>query len=626
MDDKYDYHLVFETDGVTSHYEVLRVDPNKNGEIILTYTTASNTLNVETKNLKELTIDCKSVYFDESMDVFKEFSNIDYYKNYFKDLDKFTAIVKTDNKIDELRFKFMPEPVKVVVNSVEWLEDDKYEYEAETIILTDVPQGTTTVDVYFLPKIFPVPKFETDGTFDSGEITYAEIDTKISFDASTSTDSDGTITDFSWDFGDESGGTGKIAEHTYTTIGTYTVNLTITDNHDLSASTSKSITVVKLKDDLDDDGMSDIWEDRYGLDTTRNDANEDFDDDGLTNIQELENETLPNRDDTDGDNYNDLEELEKGSNPNDRTSTPKTTTGTGDGEGLDTFTILMIVAVIIIVLIIIVLALLIKKRKKKEEGEGEGAEGPELIEAGAEGTEGPAPEEPMEGEAGAVIPSQIGEEFMAPMPYPEEEQPYQPEGEEESMYKPEAEYPYSEVEEEVSLDEIDLGMEDLEDLAVTPEEGLAGAEEGLPPELEDKVLGKEPEEEIPADEVVPPEDEISEPEPLTKKPLKKKRGKKLPAKEAVPEPESAEEEPEPESADDATDEEEPEAEEPEEEPEAEPEAELTVRDYVIEGAKHFKNGDYTDAIIQWQKALDKEPDHPEIVASIKEAMAKLKEQ
>ena len=40
-----------------------------------------------------------------------------------------------------------------------------------------------------------------------------------------------------------------------------------------------------LDDDLD--GMPDIWESRYGLDTSRDDANEDADSDGLSNFEEM---------------------------------------------------------------------------------------------------------------------------------------------------------------------------------------------------------------------------------------------------------------------------------------------------------------------------------------------------
>jgi chitodextrinase len=60
---------------------------------------------------------------------------------------------------------------------------------------------------------------------------------KVSFDASTSSDSDGTIVGYSWDFGDGSIGNGKKTGHTYTRRGVYTVILTVVDNDGLSGTT-----------------------------------------------------------------------------------------------------------------------------------------------------------------------------------------------------------------------------------------------------------------------------------------------------------------------------------------------------------------------------------------------------
>jgi PKD repeat protein len=58
-----------------------------------------------------------------------------------------------------------------------------------------------------------------------------------------STDSDGTISGWSWDFGDGNTSTQQNPAHTYASAGTYTVTLTVTDNDGASDSTSQSVTV-----------------------------------------------------------------------------------------------------------------------------------------------------------------------------------------------------------------------------------------------------------------------------------------------------------------------------------------------------------------------------------------------
>jgi PKD repeat protein len=64
-----------------------------------------------------------------------------------------------------------------------------------------------------------------------------------SFDAGTSSDTDGTIVSYAWTFGDGGNATGVTASHTYTTAGTFTATLNVVDSQGLAGSTSKTISV-----------------------------------------------------------------------------------------------------------------------------------------------------------------------------------------------------------------------------------------------------------------------------------------------------------------------------------------------------------------------------------------------
>lgn len=70
----------------------------------------------------------------------------------------------------------------------------------------------------------------------------------VTFDASASYDSDGSIASYSWDFGDDTNAneTKPITNHAYRAAGTYTITLNVTDNDGLTDISKESISVGKL--------------------------------------------------------------------------------------------------------------------------------------------------------------------------------------------------------------------------------------------------------------------------------------------------------------------------------------------------------------------------------------------
>ena len=72
--------------------------------------------------------------------------------------------------------------------------------------------------------------------------TSSAVNLAASFDGSGSSDPDGTIASYAWDFGDGDTGTGATPSHTYATAGTYTVKLTVTDNGGATDTVTKPVT------------------------------------------------------------------------------------------------------------------------------------------------------------------------------------------------------------------------------------------------------------------------------------------------------------------------------------------------------------------------------------------------
>ena len=104
----------------------------------------------------------------------------------------------------------------------------------------DTHQASTSVSV-LPPNILPSSSFTVSTT--TGQAPHA-----ITFDGAGSYDGDGTIDDYAWDFGDGTttngpAGTHGSLSHTYTTDGTFTAVLTVTDNAGATAFSSKTITI-----------------------------------------------------------------------------------------------------------------------------------------------------------------------------------------------------------------------------------------------------------------------------------------------------------------------------------------------------------------------------------------------
>ena len=69
------------------------------------------------------------------------------------------------------------------------------------------------------------------------------VGTAIAFSGAASSDPDGSITSYAWNFGDGTTGSGVSVSKSYAAVGIYTVALTVTDNRGATASRTGSVTI-----------------------------------------------------------------------------------------------------------------------------------------------------------------------------------------------------------------------------------------------------------------------------------------------------------------------------------------------------------------------------------------------
>ncbi len=103
-------------------------------------------------------------------------------------------------------------------------------------------RAACTIDVSSSGNIVPTASFTTDPSV----LTFAYPPVTIAFNASSSSDPDGTILSYHWDFGDGTTSIGVTTSHTYTDPGKYIVILTVIDDHGARASTLATVRVMNL--------------------------------------------------------------------------------------------------------------------------------------------------------------------------------------------------------------------------------------------------------------------------------------------------------------------------------------------------------------------------------------------
>jgi len=100
---------------------------------------------------------------------------------------------------------------------------------------------TRTIQVSATPVANNPPSASFTASSTSGQAPLA-----VSFNGSGSSDSDGSISSYAWSFGDGGSSSGSTTSHTYSSVGTYTARLTVTDDDGATDSTTTQIEVTAL--------------------------------------------------------------------------------------------------------------------------------------------------------------------------------------------------------------------------------------------------------------------------------------------------------------------------------------------------------------------------------------------
>lgn len=182
------------------------------------------------------------------------------------------GLTGTDSEIVEVSHMPVP-PVASFTATMEWMVlsvDAGASYDPDGSIVSydwdfgdgGSASGVTATHTYAMPGTYTVTLTVTDNdglTGTASKSVLAEEEPplvpptasftvvtnylEVTVDASGSSDSDGSIVSYEWDFGDGSTASGMTATHTYAADGTYTIKLTVTDNDGLTDSESKVVEV-----------------------------------------------------------------------------------------------------------------------------------------------------------------------------------------------------------------------------------------------------------------------------------------------------------------------------------------------------------------------------------------------
>ena len=152
----------------------------------------------------------------------------------------FDASASTDNdgSIDFYRWNFGDGTSELLAKNPTHTYQTDGTYTVTLTVIDDL--GATDTITFSVPVGVDANQYPTA---DPGGPYEGMVEEIVVFDGTQSTDSDGEIEEYMWDFGDDTTGSGATITHSYSEPGSYLVTLTVTDNYGDSHAESTTVSV-----------------------------------------------------------------------------------------------------------------------------------------------------------------------------------------------------------------------------------------------------------------------------------------------------------------------------------------------------------------------------------------------
>ena len=148
-----------------------------------------------------------------------------------------------DGTIDFYRWSFGDGSSQILAVSPKHIYSNPGTYTVTLTVVDNHGRSSTETSTVTVSPFVP-PNISPDASFDV--LSSADVYEEITFDGSSSYDTDGMIMNYTWDFGDGNLGYGSSVAYNYSDDGTYTISLTVIDNEGNTDTASNTIIIGSL--------------------------------------------------------------------------------------------------------------------------------------------------------------------------------------------------------------------------------------------------------------------------------------------------------------------------------------------------------------------------------------------